>query len=243
MVLASLWRGRERGDVGGACGEDGPGREWDDDDDDGEGKGDGEGQGEWEGEGDTNFLTSSPAFTKLCDAYRAWLNPSTTSTATPTTPPIPQTTSNSPETRRARLTLALTAPDASDADRIPSVSEYDGCGIWVGGGGSRPATPTTRVEHTRSTTTLLPSSCRPPPQHWVESPWTVASLVGLTLLNVAAGCWKLSKLTGVPLGTVLSVVGGWMGAALAGMVVVYVARHHHRYLAEEDGEGEGVCEE
>lgn len=205
-----------------------------------------QGKEECEGDIDTSHLLSSPAFPSLCSAYLAWLN-------TTTVPPrrVP-TSPETPETRRARLTQAL-ADTTTDADRLPSASEYDAHGIWRGAG-SRPATPiptsTTSSPSSSSRTghrQLLPRQQRHrQQQNWWKSQWTVA-LVALfigELLSLAA-CWAISTRTGVPLRRVVSAVGEWLGTGLAGVVVVDVARHHDRFLVEEeDGEGDkGVCAE
>lgn len=233
MVLATLRRGD---DVAIPC-EDDDVRNWD---------GEEQGKGECEGDIDTSHLLSSPAFPSLCSAYLAWLN-------TTTVPPrrVP-TSPETPETRRARLTQAL-ADTTTDADRLPSASEYDTYGIWRGAG-SRPATPiptsTTSSPSSSSRTghrQLLPRQQRHrQQQNWWKSQWTVA-LVALfigELLSLAA-CWAISTRTGVPLRRVVSAVGEWLGTGLAGVVVVHVARHHQRFMVQdEDGEGDkGVCAE
>lgn len=233
MVLATLRRGD---DV--ACGED-DARNWDDAGREGE-----------EGDIDTSHLLSSPAFPSLCEAYLAWLNTTTT------TPPRPQPTSpETPETRRARLTQALTD---TDADRIPSPSEYDTHGIWQGVG-SRPASPTTSIPTSSNTTSprtrhrRRPLPRQLPRQHqrqpfW-KSQWTLplAATLLAALLSLAA-CCAISTRTGVPLRRVVSAVGEWLGAGLAGVVVVHVARHYDQYVDKEEGDGEeegdkGVCAE
>lgn len=221
MVLATLLR---RGDDV-ACGEDIPSQEWDD-----AGREDG-----GDGDIDTSHLLSSPAFPSLCEAYLAWLNTTAPSRPVPTT----TTPAASPETRRARLAQAL-ADTTTDADRIPSASEYDTHGIWRGPG-SRPSTPTPRSEqhqHPRSQRRVLPRQRQH--QHWWKPQWTVALVATLIaeLLSLAA-CWAIATRTGVPLGRVVSVAGEWLGAGLAGVVVVHVARHHDRFLVTEEGEGEG----
>ncbi|KAK1837157.1 hypothetical protein QBC39DRAFT_366681 [Podospora conica] len=205
-----------------------------------EGREDVDGDEEGGEEVDTSFLTSSTAFATLCDAYRAWLNTSTPAPA----PTTPTKTPESPDARRARLAAAFAA---ADAERIPDVTEYDAHGTWQGAAySSRPSSPPPPPTPT-TPRRLRATMPRPRPRHrWWKSQWVLAlaALLVTIWLGVAA-CWTLSMKTGVPLRTVLSVVGEWMGAGLAGCVVVYVAREHHHYLGEEgcDGEddGEGGC--
>lgn len=231
MVLATLRRGD---DV--SCGED-DARNLDDAGREGE-----------ERDIDTSHLLSSPAFPSLCEAYLAWLNTAAPPRPVPTTSP-----DTTPETRRARLTQALAN---TDTDRIPSPSEYDTHGIWRGAD-SRPASPTSSIPTSSNTTSPRTRHRRRPlprqlprkhqRQPFWKSQWTlplVATLLA-ALLSLAL-CWAISTRTGVPLRRVVSAVGEWLGAGLAGVVVVHVARHYDQYVDKEEGDGEGdkgVCAE